>query len=76
MARSLRDRFFTPPVARAMTSPLGIVLAGAGAAVGVATGMGVVGAIGLGALAWGGRVAAAIPRGEKHSTRIDPFALS
>jgi hypothetical protein len=76
MARSLRDRFFTPPVARAMTSPLGIVLAGAGAAVGVATGLGVVGAIGLGALAWGGRVVAAIPRGDKHSTRIDPFALS
>jgi hypothetical protein len=76
MARSFRDRFFTPPVARAMTSPLGIVLAGVGAAVGLATGLGIPGAIGLAALAWGGRVAAAVPRGDKRSTRIDPFALS
>ncbi|MEQ1787849.1 MAG: hypothetical protein ABL966_12410, partial [Acidimicrobiales bacterium] len=28
---SLRDRFFTPPVARAVTSPLGILALGAGA---------------------------------------------
>jgi hypothetical protein len=70
-----RDRFFTPPVAKAMTSPLGIVLAGLGAAVGLVTGLGIPGAIGLAVVGWGGRVAAAIPRGEKRGARIDPFAL-
>ena len=36
MARlSLRDRFFTPQVARALTSPSGILSLGAGAAVGI-----------------------------------------
>ncbi|MGH1503455.1 MAG: hypothetical protein ACRBI6_07860 [Acidimicrobiales bacterium] len=60
---SLRDRFFTRPVAEAIMSPSGIVLAGAGAAVGIVTGLGVVGAVGLGAAAWAGRVGAAIPRG-------------
>jgi hypothetical protein len=75
MARSFRDRFFTPPVARAMTSPLGIVLAGVGAGIGLVTGLGIPGAIGLAVVAWGGRVAAAIPRGDKRSAEIDPFAL-
>ena len=32
MARSFKDRFFTPKVARAIMSPLGIVLFGAGTA--------------------------------------------
>jgi hypothetical protein len=71
--RSFRDRFFTPPVARAMTSPLGIVLAGAGAATGLLLGS-VPAAIGLAAVAWGGRVAAAVPRDPKPD-RIDPFTL-
>jgi hypothetical protein len=71
--RSFRDRFFTPPVARAMTSPLGIVLAGAGAAVGLLIGS-VPAAIALGVAAWGGRVAAAIPR-DPRPDRIDPFTL-
>ena len=59
-----------------MTSPLGIVLAGVGAAIGLVTGLGIPGAIGLAAVAWGGRVAAAIPRGDKRRNRIDPFVLS
>lgn len=76
MARlSLRDRFFTPPVARAMTSPAGILLAGAGAAAALAAGLPLlvapVAAIG----AWGARVAAAIPR-NPDATRIDPFSLA
>jgi hypothetical protein len=71
--RSFRDRFFTPPVARAMTSPLGIVLAGAGAAVGLLTGSVPV-AVVLAVAAWGGRVAAAVPR-EPRPDRIDPFTL-
>jgi hypothetical protein len=71
--RAFRDRFFTPPVASAMTSPLGIVLAGAGAALGLLVGS-VPAAIALGAVAWGGRVAAAIPR-DPRPDRIDPFTL-
>jgi hypothetical protein len=74
--RSFRDRFFTPPVARAMTSPLGILLGGFGAAVGfVATG-GVLPAVLLGAVAWAGRVAAAIPPRDSSSARIDPFTIN
>ncbi len=64
MARpSFRDRFFSRRVGRAMTSPLAIVLAGAGAAVGIVAGGGIPLAVGLGAAAWAGRVAAALPRG-------------
>ena len=71
---SLRDRFFTPPVARAVTSPGGILLAGAGAAVGIVAGLPIVAAAVVGAVAWAGRVAFAIPRNpsERH---IDPFTL-
>jgi len=77
MARglSLRDRFFTPPVARATTSPLGILALGAGASIGIIAGGGIVGAAVLGFLAWAGRVAAAIPRAPADA-RIDPFTLS
>jgi hypothetical protein len=77
MARglSLRDRFFTPPVARAVTSPLGILALGAGASIGILAGAGVAGAAVLGLLAWAGRVVAAIPRAPEDS-RIDPFTLS
>ena len=72
--RSFRDRFFTPPVARAMTSPLGILLAGVGAALGILTGGGAIAAVGLGAAAWAGRVAVAVPR-DPRADRIDPFTL-
>ena len=69
------DRFFTPRVARAMTSPLGIVLAGAGVAAGVATGLPIVVAAGIGALAWAGRVLSAVPRG-KPTDDVDPYRLT
>src|SRR5690349_11344331 len=59
---TFRDRFFTPQVARALWSPLGILAAGAGAAAGV------------GAAAYAVRVAVAIPKG-KDADGIDPFAL-
>ena len=77
MARglSLRDRFFTPPVARAVTSPLGILALGAGASVGILADAGVVGAVVLGLLAWGARIVAAIPRAPADA-RIDPFTVS
>ena len=72
---SFRDRFFTPQVARAITSPSGILLAGAGTAAGILTGLGPLAAlVGLGA--WAGRVAVAIPRGGTPSAdRIDPFRV-
>lgn len=72
---SLRDRFFTPPVARAVTSPSGILLVGVGASLGILVGGGVIGALALGALAWSARVGAAIPR-PKATEQIDPFAIA
>jgi hypothetical protein len=76
MARaSLRDRFFTPPVARAMTSPGGILAAAAGASAAILAGLplALVGA--AGAAAWALRVALAVPRAPSEE-RIDPFTLS
>ena len=60
---SFRDRFFTKPVAEAIMSPSGILLAGAGVAAGVLIGLNPVGAVAIGAAAWAGRVGTAIPRG-------------
>ena len=71
---SLRDRFFTRPVARAITSPLGIVLFGAGTAAGIVTGIGFAAPL-VGLLAWATRVVAAIPR-RKRRDRVDAYALS
>jgi hypothetical protein len=75
MPLSFRDRFFTPRVARALMSPLGILLAGVGTAVGVVVGFPVVAAVAVGAAAYAGRVALAIPRGPV-TDRVDPLALS
>ncbi|MBX3286398.1 MAG: hypothetical protein KF703_13705 [Actinobacteria bacterium] len=76
---SFRDRFFSPQVARAVTSPSGILAFGAGAAAGVlAVGVAPVAvpvAIGGGLLAYGVRVALALPR-KGTGTRIDPFAVN
>jgi hypothetical protein len=72
---SFRDRFFTPKVARAIMSPLGIVLFGVGAAGGILVGLPIVAAAGVGALAWGGRVLAAVP-GNEPSARVAPSSLS
>ena len=77
MARSsFRDRFLTPPVARAIMSPLGIVLFGVAAAGTILIGAPIVAAAGIGAVAWGGRVLAAVPRDPKRGDRIEPFTLS
>lgn len=58
-----------------MTSPLALVGAGAGLAAGVATGLPIAGVVGLGALGWAIRVAAAVPR-TSRGTPMDPFTLS
>ena len=62
---SLRDRIYSTRVAKAMMSPSAIVATGAGAAVGVLVGGGPIGAVLLGAVAWLGRVALALPRRER-----------
>jgi hypothetical protein len=73
--RSFRDRFFTPRVAEAIMSPLGILLAGVGTAAGILVGLPVVAAAGVGVAAWGGRVLAAVPR-DTPTTRVAPSSLS
>ena len=75
MALSFRDRFLTPPVARAILSPLGIVLFGVGAAGGILLGAPLAAAAAVGAAGWGAQVLAAVPRG-RTSERVEPFALS
>jgi hypothetical protein len=79
--RSFRDRFWSPPVARAVTAPSTILLAGGAAAIGiVATAplslpLGVVAGVVAAGLAYGGRVLAAVPRNTSATADIDPFAV-
>ncbi|HEX9260713.1 MAG TPA: hypothetical protein VF855_14325 [Acidimicrobiales bacterium] len=75
MATRFRDRFFTPKVARAITSPSGIVVAGVGAAIGIVAGLPIIAAAAIGVAGWVGRVALAVPRAKK-GPRIEPFALN
>jgi hypothetical protein len=70
-----RDRFFTKPVARAITSPGAIIAAGGGAAIGILVGLGPIGAIIGAVIGAAARVGVAIPRSEP-SVKIDPFTLS
>jgi hypothetical protein len=70
---SFRDRFFTPPVARATMSPAAILVAGAGASVAVLVGLPALAAVGAGALAWAARVAFAVPKAE--GSDVDPYRL-
>jgi hypothetical protein len=71
---SLRDRFFTRQVARAITSPVGILLGGGVAAATIVAGVPLLAALPLGVAVWAGKVALSIPRG-RQGERIDPFAL-
>ena len=78
---SFRDRFFSPPVARALTSPSGILALGAGVAVGVvatapvSVPLAVAGALVGGIVGLGARVALALPKKGKGA-KIDPFAVN
>ncbi|HEY4376164.1 MAG TPA: hypothetical protein VGM93_03360 [Acidimicrobiales bacterium] len=69
---SFRDRFYTPRVAHALTSPLAIALFALGALVGFLL-LGWVGLV-LGPVAYAVRIALAVPR--NHAERIDPFAVN
>ena len=74
MARlTFRDRLFTPKVADAMMSPGGVLLAGIGAAATILAGAPLALAAGVGAVAWGARVAMAMP---KNAGRPQPNQLS
>lgn len=75
MLERLPENVRTPRVARAVVSPSALLLAGAGTAAAILGGLPLVAAAGIGALAWGARVAvAAIPRGPRPE-RIDPFRV-
>lgn len=73
--RSFRDRFLTPQVARAIMSPLGIVLFGAGTAGAILAGVPIVGAAAIGVGVWAGRVLAAVPRDERRQ-KVQPSSLA
>lgn len=62
---SFRDRFLTPKVARAITSPSAILATGAGAAVGILA-FGPIAAVPMGLAAFAVRVLAAVPRSQRH----------
>jgi hypothetical protein len=73
LVASFRDRFLTPPVARAITSPSAILLGGVGISAGILVGAPVVGvALGVGAVA--ARVLAAVPR-QPRRPGINPREL-
>lgn len=61
--------------ADAITAPSAILLAGAGAAVGIVAGIPIVAAAVLGAIAYGVRVATMLPR-RRRGSRIDPMAIA
>lgn len=77
---SFRDRFYSPPVARAVASPGAIVALGVGAAIGIVATAPLsvpllLGGVLGGLLGYGGRVALAIPKKGKGE-RIDAFAVN
>lgn len=63
---SFRDRFLTPKVAHAITSPSAILATGAGAAVGILAFGNPIGAVALGVGAFAARVLAAVPRAPRR----------
>jgi len=74
MLERLPERARTPAVARAVTSPSAVLLAGAGMSAAILGGLPLVAAAAVGVLAWGVRVAMAVPRPPREE-RIDPFTV-
>jgi hypothetical protein len=73
---SFRDRFFTPKVWRAISSPWSILLAVVVAVVAAFAGLPVVAAVLLGVVAYAGRVLVAVPGAAgPRPERIDPFTV-
>ena len=75
MLERLPEGARTPAVARAIMSPSGILLAGAGVSAGILAGIGVPAAVVAGGLLWAGRVAYAVLKGRPHEEKIDPFTV-
>ncbi len=81
---SFRDRFYSPAVSRALTSPSGILALGGGVAAGIvvaavaaaALPVTVAAAVAGGVIGYGGRVALALPRAGGDGRDIDPFAVN
>lgn len=69
------ERARTPAMARAITSPGAIMLAGAGASAAILAGVPLVAAAAVGALVWAGRVALAVPRKPRRA-EADPGLVS
>ena len=69
----LPERFKNQQTADAVFAPSAILLAGVGAAAGILTGLGAIGAIGIAVVAWLGRVATLVPR--RRGQHIDPMSI-
>lgn len=65
MDAPLSERVKSPRVARAIMSPSGLLLAGAGMSAAILGGLPILAAAGIGAAAWAVRVAASVPRRSK-----------
>ena len=74
MIERLPERVRTPAVARAVTSPSAMLLAGAGMSAAILGGLPIAAAAVVGGLAWAARVALAVPR-RPAGERIDPFRV-
>ena len=75
MIERVPERFWTRPVASAVTSPSAFLVAGGGVALAILGGVPIVGAAAIGVVCWGGRVALALPR-RPGEERIRPNLLS
>ena len=75
MIARLPERVRTPAVARAVTSPSALLLAGAGMSAAILGGLPLAAAAVVGGLAWAARVALAVPR-RPAGDRVDPNRVS
>jgi hypothetical protein len=73
--QAIPDRYKSRKTADALMSPSAIVLAGAGAAVGIVAGLPLLAVAGVGAAAWAARVAFALPKA-KQVSRVKPGNVS
>ena len=74
MIERVPEKLRTPAVARAVTAPSAVLLAGAGMSAAILVGLPLVAAAGVGMAAWAARVALSLPR-RPAGERIDPYAL-
>lgn len=74
MLERLPEGVRTPAVARAVVSPTALLAAGAGTAAAILGGLPIAAAAAVGALAWGVRVALAVPR-RPRGERVDRFTV-